>query len=256
MHLVDRNGCRQVLPFRALRHPVSVCPRKLRRSGHDRPGSGRQFGLPRQRVRLPDKRCAIGIHDGVFVDFAGPKIGNKQLPCSGLRAEPHRVAAWIPGIEAADDGNAARVRGPRCEHHAFYARKCAQVRSELERQIEIASLRDQMKLKIREEQAKRIGVRILDHAARPGDLQRVIGIGLNQGLEQAGFSLDKGTSGAVSHQRHRCGTGQEGTHDEAVAEWMPAQDRKRIAMTGGLQRLDILTGEGAGKRRRWKWRRF
>ena len=53
---------------------------------------------------------AVGVQYFVFVERAFFKVGDEDVPDAALRVEAHDVAAAIPEVEVADDGDAPRIR--------------------------------------------------------------------------------------------------------------------------------------------------
>ena len=74
---------------------------------------------------------AAAVLHGELVVRARADARNEQFPHAGRDVLPHRVAAAIPHVEVADDGDALGIRRPDGEVHAGHAVDRAQVGAEL-----------------------------------------------------------------------------------------------------------------------------
>ena len=111
VNLIDRQGSGGGLRLQAPGHPGGVGPGEIQGGGDDRSGgrgllrsSGQGIGLLHRSPRTTD--------DFELVPLAGGEAGDEQLPHPGFVAKAHRVAAPVPAIEVAHDGNPPGVGGP------------------------------------------------------------------------------------------------------------------------------------------------
>jgi len=84
-----------------------------------------------QGARALEADVAVGIEYFVFVERAFFKVGDEDIPDAALRVETHDVAAAIPEVEVADDGDAPRIRRPDTEADTCDTIDFNEVRTEL-----------------------------------------------------------------------------------------------------------------------------
>lgn len=72
-------------------------------------------------IGLEGLQIAVLADDLVLVGDAGPDVRGKDFPDAAVAAQPHDVAAAVPAVEFADDGNPARIGGPDSEMEAVDA---------------------------------------------------------------------------------------------------------------------------------------
>src|SRR5258708_20747464 len=87
--------------------------------------------------------------------------------------QPHRVAAPIPAVEIADDGNAARVRRPNGKTHAWHAIHHHRVRAEALAEIAVLPLAEEVYVEFAQKRAERIGILGLLYRPAPVDAQEI-----------------------------------------------------------------------------------
>src|SRR4029077_601919 len=105
----------------------------------------------------------------------------------------------IPGIEIADDGDARGVRRPDGESHAVDTVDGDRLRTEAARQLEVATLAEQMKIEIPEQQSEGIRIFRLVNRIRPRDPQPIGSSLVTEALEQTGLvrGLERRQDGAI-----------------------------------------------------------
>ena len=73
----------------------------------------------------------VHIQDFVFVERVLADAGDEDVPNAALRVETHDVAAAIPQVKVADDGDAPRIRRPDTEADTCDTIDFNEVRTEL-----------------------------------------------------------------------------------------------------------------------------
>ena len=183
--LVDRDRRIGTLADGAFGHPVAVGPAVVGGWRDDRRLRGRQLGRAGDRIGLLDD-AAVGACDLELVSDARTDAGDEQLPDARTVAQPHRVAATVPIVEAADHRDAARIGRPDREAYALDALDRLGLRAEDAAKVPMPALVEQVEVEIAEERPEAVGVLGLLHgAARPGDAQRIGRAALDPADEQA-----------------------------------------------------------------------
>ena len=68
--------------------------------------------MPRNRIRF-ERLALTGRPDDIeLVALAGLQAGNEKLPDPGRISQAHGMAAVVPGIEVAHDGDSPRIGRP------------------------------------------------------------------------------------------------------------------------------------------------
>ena len=117
MNFVDRYGRLQGIPALALLHPVAIGPLVLEIPDYGG-GAGRFFMPESKRVGFVDGVIMVAGDDVIFVNRASGDAGNKALPDARTLTRPQRMRIFVPPVEAAYDGDRARIRRPDAEADA------------------------------------------------------------------------------------------------------------------------------------------
>ena len=229
VHLVDRDRRALGLLGRPVRDPLRIGPGERQVVGHDRGGQRRDLVGPGDRVRLERQQLAGRPRHLVFVEHARADAGDEQLPHARPVALAHRVAASVPAVEVAHDGDALRVRRPDGEAHAGHALHLRRVRAQGVAEIEVAALGEQVDVQIAEHGRER--VRVLGLVARGAlaDTQAIGPLRADGAGEEArrvnALQLAGNEPGVAVHDGDGVGAGDEGAdgpvmraeHGEGVA---------------------------------------
>ena len=158
-------------------------------------------------------------------------------------AQPHRVAAPVPGVEVADHRNAPRIGRPHREAHARHAVDHHRVRAQAVGEIAMLPFGQQIDVEFAEQRPERIRVLGLLDRAAPVDPQP-IGAGDRRWTdEEAGLAhraAARPQARLVARDRgDREGAGQHDPHDIARRCAVSAEHRERVEaapVDDGLQR--------------------
>ena len=185
MHLVDRDRRIRRVPRGARAHPLVVAPAERRRARHHGGGGGRHLGLLRERIGLLRQAHAAGADDVELVARASATRGTNSSQTPAAMAQPHRMAPRVPGVEIADDRDAARVRRPDGKARAAHAVDRHRIGAERFGELEVPPFVEQVQVEVAEHGPERIGVLGLLHGAGPGDAQQIGRALGDDALEQA-----------------------------------------------------------------------
>ena len=104
------------------------CIHFFRQTAHDRRGIRTQLCAEGIRVGfLP--HIAVGIADFKFVEGVEFDCRNKDVPNAVVAVETHHMAAAVPVIEFADNGNALRIWRPYGKVYALHAVQLGKMRA-------------------------------------------------------------------------------------------------------------------------------
>ncbi|MNS54752.1 hypothetical protein D3C72_875650 [compost metagenome] len=219
-------------------HPCVVRPGIGGGVVNDRSGGRRGLGAARHRVGLEYDGARV-IGNGELVAIARHDAGNEQFPHAGRVAQAHGVAASIPTVEVAHDGDAARVWRPDRAAQAGHAVHLIQMRAQHGQGGAPVAAGQAGKIGIGQHRAESVGVGRELFGVGPLDGQlvraRVAGAGVGDGPGVEAFALFmQRQAGAVgSHDRDRARTGHQRAHHAIVR----TQDRKRVRVLAGGQGL-------------------
>ena len=173
MDLVYGDRSVEVLPARSRLDPGLIGPHEGIARSYDRGGARRALALARDRIGLLREQRAAGTEKLVFVQRSRPDAGNEQLPHARLAAQAHRMAPAIPGVEVADDRDAARVGRPDREAHTLDAADRHRLRPEAPSKLVMRALSDQMQVEFAKQKAKTVRVLGLLNRVLPLDAKLV-----------------------------------------------------------------------------------
>src|SRR5262249_15218617 len=128
---VDGNGRPPMICAGAVRHVGVVAPAKGVDASDDRCRLWPEFGGKAAGIAFERQQAAVRCDDLELVDDTFCESRNEDLPQAGTHAFSHDVSAPVPGIEIADDGDAACVRRPDGEDDAIDAFVTDEVRAQL-----------------------------------------------------------------------------------------------------------------------------
>src|SRR5581483_3070255 len=97
-----------------------------------------------------------------------------QLPHARFDAFAHRVAAAVPAVEIADDGDASGVRRPDREAYALDVAVLHLLRAEHASDLAMIAFGEQIQIHVAEQHAEGIWILGFLHAAGPLDAQQVL----------------------------------------------------------------------------------
>lgn len=159
-------------------------------------------------------------------------------------AHAHGVPPAIPGIEIADDGDARGVRRPDGESHAVDAVDGDRLRTEAARQLEVATLAEQMKIEIPEQQSEGIRIFRLVNRIRPRDPQPIGSSLVKEALEQTGFvrGLERRQDGTIgpANDIDFGRTGEKGADDASLAGIVRSEHGEGIVVRAKSERARRL----------------
>ena len=244
MDLVDRH-CLLSLAGRMTMHPFVVAPAEGRIGGDDGGRGGRRLACPRHRIGLLRQGIAVAIDDLELVALARPEPRDEELPDAGGGAETHWVTASVPCIEVADDGDAARVRGPDGETDPGDAVHFHGLCAERPGEVVMGALRNQMKVQLAEKEAEGVGVLRLLNRVGPVDAETVSAAAADIGGEEATVEnllhrRDHRTAVGVDHLYRGC-TRQQRPHHMGLADRVATEDCEGIAMAPLHESLKCAT---------------
>ena len=241
MHFVDRHRRAARIPRGPRRHPVGVGPDEARGVAHDRRGRGSKLRAEADGIGLERKQRAVGADDFVLVERALGERGDEDLPDARADALAHGVAAAVPGIEVADDGNALRVRRPHREMHALDTFVLDGMGAQAVVELRVRAFADQPVVERTEHRPVR--VRIVDE---PGitlvrGAQPIRRSARNRALEKSGVvpARERRERRAIArYDIDGSGAGNERPHDDAAVSLVDAEHRERVGMAAFDDRVD------------------
>ena len=121
MHFVDRHGAAPGIGIRPPGDVSLVAPREVVRARHDRSSRWPHLAAKAEGIRLEWCKIAARADDLVFVDGSFPEARRENLPNAAIHPLAHGVAAPVPFIEVAHDGDALGLRRPNGEQNAIHA---------------------------------------------------------------------------------------------------------------------------------------
>ena len=215
---------------------------------HHRGGMRAQLGAEGEGVGL-EADDAVGTEDLVLVELALADAGQEDLPHPALAAVPHHVAAPVPGVEAADHRDPARVGCPHREARAGHPVYRHRVRTQPLVGAVMAAFGKQPDVEILDERAEAVGVvEVRLAAVVPVHVQVVAQRqcacrerGDEEGGAVLGLQLEQHL--AVVIERHDlAGAGQQRAQHHAARDRMRAEQREGVGMTRLQQGLQGLWG--------------
>jgi hypothetical protein len=239
VHLVDRHRRAARIVQRPGRHPLAVGPGESRGVADHRGRRRPQFRREAQRVGLERQQFALRTQHLELVQGAGSHTRDEDLPHAGADALAHGVAATVPGVEIADDGDARGVWRPDGEMHPGNALVNDRVRTEAVVEIDLRSFAQQPVVDGAQHRAICVGVVDdpgVDLVARA---QQVGNADLKASLEEAGVvaPVERGHRNAVAvEQFDLAGAGHEGADHGSAGRVVRSQHRERIAVAAGDDR--------------------
>ena len=100
----------------------------VRQTAHDRCRGRAQFCTESIRVGF-FAHIAVGIADFKFVEGVEFDCRNKDVPNAIVAVETHHMAAAVPVVELADNGNALRIGRPDGKAYALHAVQLGKMRA-------------------------------------------------------------------------------------------------------------------------------
>lgn len=241
MQLVDAHRRLEGLARGALLQPGLVLPLIIQWPGDDRCGSRRMLGGECDGISL-QRQDAVGAENLVLVGIAGLQARNEQLPYARRKAQPHRVSASVPAIEAADYRDAPRIGCPYGETHTLHAVDLDHLGAEHPADLPMVALGEQMHVQLA--QLRTEAVRVFGDllTTGPADAQQVGLLVSQTGDEEAGHLAllhhRQQLLVAVQHFRAQC-VGQVGAHHHCFAIGVRPKNGERVAMLGSHQSIYI-----------------
>jgi 1,4-alpha-glucan branching enzyme len=171
VNLVDRHRAVDAVALPAGCHPLVVAPH-VPRLRDDRRGRRRHLGLAGQRIGAQGDP-AVGAVDHQLVAVADPRVGHEQLPDAGRAHGAHRVAALVPAVEVACDGDAARRWRPHPERDAEHAVDGCRPRPQRVPQPPVRALADQVQVERADGRLEPVRVPGRIHPAAARDVEPV-----------------------------------------------------------------------------------
>src|SRR4029079_15807239 len=102
--------------------------------------------------------AATRIKQLVLIDVARCQPRDEQIPDADARMLAHGMEAPVPGIELADDADAAGVGRPHGKAHAVYTVDARRMCAESIVSAQVRALAQEIDIKITQRAAERIGV--------------------------------------------------------------------------------------------------
>ena len=241
MQLVDAHRRLDRLARGALLQPAMVLPLVVQRPGDDRNGARRVLGCQGDRVGL-ERQDAVRSENLVLVGIARLQARDEQLPHAGRKAQPHRMTATVPAIEAADYRHSARVGRPHGEAHALHTVHFQHLRAEYPADLPVIAFGKQVHVQLAQLRTEAVGVFSDLLAAGPANLQQVGLLMWQADKEESGhlplLHHGKQLLIAIKHFGTQ-GIGQVGANHDSLAVRMRPENGKRVAMLGSHQRVYI-----------------
>ena len=254
MHLVDRDRRAAGVGLAPEVAVGGVAPVVVELRRDDRGGGGAELGGAGEGVGLERQAGAVGADDLVLVGEAGRDVGDEDLPDAGVAAEAHGVAPAVPGVEVADDRDAAGVRRPDGEVHAVGALVAEGVGAHLVEEAQVAALADVVVVHRAEDRAEGVGVGHPPLAAGVARavLERLALADGERALEEAGVvaALERARRLAVEGEGLELGGAvDEGARDE-LRRPRPARRARRRGRRAAPATIAATTAGSSGGRRR------
>ncbi len=170
-----------------------------------------------------------------LVEAAGPDVGDEKLPHPGAAAHPHGMGAAVPSVEVADDADPVGVGCPDGELHARDAVHRPRVGAEEAVGVPVASLAEQVQIKVAELGREAVGVAMMVRRflrvvpveeVALGHLSR-LSLPDEQVCSGDALQLDLALDDA-----HPFRFGQERTHRTAAVVDVAAEDLEGVVMAG------------------------
>ena len=242
MHLVDRDRLAAGVDGAPVLAVRGVAPRVVELGGDDRGGGRPELGGAGEGIGLQRQANAVRAEDLELVGEAGSDPGDEDLPDPGVAAEPHDVAPAVPGVEVADDADAAGVRGPDREMHAVGALVMDRVRAHPFEEPQVGALAHVVVVHRAEHRTEGVGVGappLAAGVARPV-LERLAAADRQRPLEEAGVVAPGEAAGRFVGQGvglELGGSVDEGARQEPAGHLVHAEHRERIGVAPGDDRL-------------------
>ena len=155
------------------------------------------------------------------------------------------MAAAVPGVEVADDGDAPRVRRPDGEVHAGHALVLDRVRAEPVVEPDVRAFADEPVVERAQHRAVRVGVVDGPGPVAVRGAQPVCGAPRHRAFEEAGGVQARERREQVAVGGHRVdgvGAGNERAHHQRAGRLVQAEHREGIAVAALDDRVDRASG--------------
>ena len=128
---------------------------------------------------------SVAIDNREFVALARADARDEQLPDPAPMAQPHGVAASVPAIEIADDGDSARIGRPDGEANAWRIADPHFARAEQIGELGMATGREKGEVLVGQKLPEGIGIFGDEAGVRPDRAQEIGPVGRHESAEQA-----------------------------------------------------------------------
>lgn len=216
--------------------------------GDDRAGLGAEFAAEGVRIGFKREKIAVGAEDFVLVNGAFGDFREEQFPDAGRTAGPHGMDAAVPAIHVTNDADAFCGRSPDGEMSAGNASNGVEMRAKLFVGVEVAAFADEMKIEVREEKRKGVGIEDFKGFAGVGAELNFVAAGLwsggligrPDGFEEAFWAKPNGVSnfcrrddGILESDAGFGGPGNQETNGPAFRYGMRAENAEGIGVCSG-----------------------
>ena len=244
MHLIDRHGHAARIAMAPRLDIGLVVPHEVAGLGHAGRRLRPDFGVESERIALQRKQPPARIQQFELVALPDGGTWDEDFPDADVHALAHDMAAAVPVIEVADNGDARRIGRPDREMHAVMALVADGVRAELVVEAKVIALGHVVVVERAQHRAEEIGV---EH--RPGPLpvggqvaQGLTVLDLDRAFEEtcgvapleAADGLAVGVDGLDAFR-----AGNDRPHDPLPAFAVKAEPPEGIIMMACDQRLNL-----------------
>ena len=185
---VDVHGRAENLGCPVRLHVEVVAPFVAVEVRGDGGGCRAHFAEFRERVHF-HVEVAVGAVDFETVEFAFTEVRDEDFPDAGTAEHAHLVAASVPAVETANNGNGLGVGGPDGELHAFETLVFHEVCAELAVEFVVRARGDEVPVEFGEDRLEcvRIGEFVLIAVVLLDDkvVEERLEFGVEDGLEEA-----------------------------------------------------------------------
>ena len=235
MDLVDRDRLAALIDACPVLAVCFVVPDLLQFACRDRGVLRPQFAAARIGVGLQRQQFALRADDLELVARAGANIRRKDFPNASVAAQPHHVAAAIPVVEVANDGDAAGVRRPDGKVKAVDALMLDRMSAHLVEEAQMRTFADEIVVHRPEHWPEAVGIG--DHpfvvATRGAVADRLQARDLDDAGKETGIVAARQFADRLARQGmcgDSLGAWYEAAGDKAAVMLLQAEKGKGIAM--------------------------
>ena len=219
----------------------------LRQAANQRCGIRTHLRFEGIRVGF-NAQLAVGVNHLEFIKLPVVRPGDKQLPDAGFPTQAHRVAAAIPVVELADNGDTLGIGRPHGEPRAGNAVHGIGMGAQRFIRTQMGPLGEQPGIHLFKQRAKAVGIvnQVLLAVPENGELiaKRVFTTGHHAREEATGIEAFKVTDFAAGFGFNHpdfCGIRQQGTNFQTCLSTVHPKHRKGVSEMTRNKRINHVS---------------